>query len=337
MKLSTGLLAALTLSAMIGLAGRAQASPAKTPPAKAPAKVYSSEVRDRQAKSLMRLSDNNFTPEQVEFLSSTCEVWCACGRQAEARAIMKRVLRSNNAGAHAYCAMGVTYLNEADDNRELVFARKYMNEAIKLDPNFSQAYFRLAVIEQRLDHFPESLRLLDKALSLKNPYLPAWSTKAVILSSLGRFAEAYQAACQGEKLMPKDYDALTIKAGILIQIGKPYEAALLYKHVYETVHKSDYILHQLISCLDESGHYEEALAELKTLIILTPSDSDTYRLRAGIYRKMKNYPAALKDMNLVVELEPSSTAFKERAKIFELMGKSDKAKADLQAAAKLVE
>ncbi|MBP6745146.1 hypothetical protein KA344_07915 [bacterium] len=65
MKLSTGFLAALTLSVMIGLTGRAQASPAKTP-----AKVYSSEVRDRQATCLMRLSDNNFTPEQVEFLSS---------------------------------------------------------------------------------------------------------------------------------------------------------------------------------------------------------------------------------------------------------------------------
>lgn len=33
----------------------------------------------------------------------------------------------------------------------------------------------------------------------------------------------------------------------------------------------------------------------------------------------------------------TNTAFKERAKIFELMGKSDKAKADLSAAPKLVE
>jgi tetratricopeptide (TPR) repeat protein len=303
-----------------------------------PAKALPSGLgRDLQVRHLMRLSDNNFSPEQVEFISGACQGWAENGRQSEARSIMQRVLKSRHAGAHAYCTMGLTYLNEAEDNSELAIARKYINQAIKLDPNFSQAYFRLAIVEQRSDHCTEALRLLDKALSLKDPYLPGWSTKAGILSSMGRSADAYKAACQAEKLMPQDYTALCSKAGILEQIGKPYEAALLYKRVYDKVYKSDYLLHQLINCLDESGHYEEALVELKTLITLTPADSDSYRLRAGIYRKMRNYDAALKDMNRAVELEPSSIAFKERAKIFELMGKADKARLDLQSAAKFVE
>jgi tetratricopeptide (TPR) repeat protein len=337
MRLSTVMLATLalflTLSGTVAAALGAPVSPNHLPPR---ARSFALE-RDRQVRNIMLSRDNNFTPEQVHFLSSTCQVWADSGRQIEARAIMQRVLKSKNADALAHCTMGVTYLNETDDNSELVLGRKYINEAIRLDPNFSQAYFRLAVVEQRSDHFPEALRLLDKALSLKDPYLPSWSTKAVILSSQGRFAEAYKAACQAEKLMPNDYDAVTIKAGVLVQIGKPYEAAMLYKHVYETLHQSDYILHQLINCLAESHHYEEALAELKTLITLTPNDSDTYRLRADIYRKMKNYDAALKDMNRAVDLEPSSTAFKERAKIFELMGKPDKARADLQSAIKISE
>lgn len=285
----------------------------------------------------MRISDNNFSREQVEFICDTCQGWAEAGRQTEAREIMLRVLKSPNAGAHAYCTMGTTYLNEVEDNNDLTSARKYLNQALKIDPNFSQSYFRLAVVEQRSDHGPEALRLLDKALSLKDPYLPAWSAKAGLLSSMGRSAEAYKAACQAEKLMPEDYNALTTKAGILEQIGKPYEAALLYKRVYDTVHRSDFLLHQSIKCLDESGHYEEALTQLKTLFSLTPSDSDTYRLRSGIYRKMKRYDDALKDMNRVLELEPSSVAYKERARIFELMGNSQKARLDLQSAAKLTE
>lgn len=336
MRLSTGVPTALAV--IFILSGMTAASCAPTSPQTTKPKMRSRDSeRDRQARSLILRNNNNFSREQMEFLSNTCQAWSDAGRQSEARVIMQRVIKSKNADAHAYCTMGVTYMSEAEDNSELAFARKYINEAIKLDPNFSQAYFRLAVIEHRLNHFPEALRLLDKALSMKDPYLPAWSTKAVILSSMGRFADAYKAACQAATLMPQNYDALTIKAGILIQIGKPYEAAQLYKHVYQTVHKSDYLLHQMITCLDESGHYDEALAELKTLLTLTPDDPDSYRTRAGIYRKTKNYEAALKDMNRAVELEPSSTALKERARIFELMGKPDKAKADMQAAAKLLE
>jgi tetratricopeptide (TPR) repeat protein len=153
---------------------------------------------------------------------------------------------------------------------------------------------------------------------------------------MGRTDEAYKAACQAEDLMPNDAGVLWSKAGIMEQMGKHYEAAMTFEKSYQ-FYQSDWLLHQIIHCLDESGHYEEALVELKKLFVLTPSDADAYRLRAGIYRKMKRYDESLKDMNRAIELEPSSIAYKERAKIFELTGKPDKARADLQAAAKLVE
>jgi tetratricopeptide (TPR) repeat protein len=285
----------------------------------------------------MHRYDNNFTREQVALITSRCEDWVNYERQTEARQVMQRLLQSKYCGAYQYCILGATYISDIEDNSDFPSARKYLDQALKLDPNFAQTYFRLAVIELSSNRTTEALRLLDKALSFKTAsYSRAWIAKANVLATMGRTDEAYKAACQAEDLMPNDAGVLWSKAGIMEQMGKHYEAAMTFEKSYQ-FYQSDWLLHQIIHCLDESGHYEEALVELKKLFVLTPSDADAYRLRAGIYRKMKRYDESLKDMNRAIELEPSSIAYKERAKIFELTGKPDKARADLQAAAKLVE
>lgn len=301
-----------------------------------PAQKYAA-ARESRFKRLAARPDNNFSAEDVEFLSQYCQDWSGGGHQDESRAIMQRVLKSPNVSAHAYCSMATTYLNEVEEESELQAARKYLAMALKKDPGFSQAYYRLALVEQRSEHPAEALRQVEKALSMKDPFLPAWGTKAALLSSMGHVKEAYQTVCYAEKVIPDDYATLCTKAGILQQMGKPYEAALTYKRVYTNLYKSDYLMHLIVNCLYQSGHYEEALEELKTLIKITPGDSDNYRMRASILAKYKRFGEALKDINHALELEPSSIAYKERAKIYEQMGKPDKARADLQAAAKLVE
>lgn len=292
---------------------------------------------EKRFRKILSRRDNDFSTEEVKTLTDVCEAWLKNGKQMEARRIMARVLKSNHCGAYQYCVMGASYIGEVEDSSDFVSARKYLNLALKADPNFAQTYYSLALVEQGSNHHTEALKLLDKALSFGDKsYQPAWKTKASVLSALGRKEEAYKAACEAEKRAPNDAGALWVKAGILEQMGKPYEAAKLYQKSYQ-FYQSDWLLHQIIHCLDESKHYDEALLEIKKLMVMTPDDPDAYRLRANIYSKQAKLDKALTDMNKVIEMEPTSVAYKDRANIYKLMNKPDKAKLDLQAAAKLVE
>lgn len=293
--------------------------------------------QEKRFRKILNRRENDFSSEEVKTLTDVCEAWLKNGKQMEARRIMARVLKSNHCGAYQYCVMGASYIGEVEDSSDFVSARKYLNLALKADPNFAQTYYSLALVEQGSNHHTEALKLLDKALSFGDKsYHPAWKTKASVLSALGRKEEAYKAACEAEKRAPNDAGALWVKAGILEQMGKPYEAAKLFQKSYQ-FYQSDWLLHQIIHCLDESKHYDEALVEIKKLMVMTPDDPDAYRLRANVYRKQGQLEKALVDMNKVIEMEPTSVAYKDRANIYKLLNKPDKAKLDLQAADKLIE
>lgn len=293
--------------------------------------------QEKRFRMTLSRRNNDFSAAEVKTLTDVCEGWLKNSKQIEARKVMTRVLKSNHCGAYQYCVMGASFIGEVEDSSDFASARKYLNQALKADPSFAETYFCLALVEQGANHHTEALKLLDKALSFGDKsYHPAWKTKASVLSALGRKEEAYKAACQAEKLSPHDAGALWVKAGILEQMDKPYEAAKLYQKSYQ-FYQSDWLLHQIIHCLEESKHYDEALLEIKKLMLMTPDDPDAYRLRANIYRKQARLDKALADMNKVIEMEPTSVAYKDRANIYKLMNNPDKAKLDLQAAAKLIE
>ena len=67
------------------------------------------------------------------------------------------------------------------------------DEAIRLNPDFSLAWYHKGLILSQLNRFEEALHAYDEAIRLDPDYAPAWSDKGFTLRQLNRFEEALTA------------------------------------------------------------------------------------------------------------------------------------------------
>jgi len=293
-------------------------------------------VNEARYKKLIFSHKNSFTPDEVMFLCIIGENFQDNKHIAEAKVIFEKLRKANCITPDVLCGSAFTYMDDLDDTADADKAQKFLKQAIALDKNCSKAYCRLAEIALLQDRLEEALTYVNQSLKCPVKYNSAYLVKARVLNMLKRYDQAYSAALDAEKYFGKFVSVYSTKAGILEQMGRYSEAAEAFRQS-DRFHSSDWVRHQIINCLIKAGKPEEALKETGRLLAMVPNDPDVFRLRSSIYKQLKNYPAALKDLDKVIAIEPSSIAYKERADLYARMGNMEKSKADLVAARKILE
>jgi len=286
--------------------------------------------------SLLYNHKNVYSEDEIQFLCDCGEWLIAHHEIGQARLLYERLRKSNRVTPYVLCGLAATYMDEMDETVDAATATKFLNQALAIDNQCSRAYCRLAEISLLQDRLEESLSLADKALKCPVVFGNAYLVKARAQTMLKRYEQAYKSVLDAEKYYGRYASVFNTKGGILEQLGRNQEAADAFRSGFKS-HPSDWTQHQIINCLLKAGKDEEALKETARLISIAPGDADVYRLRASIYKKLKNYPAALKDLDRTIDMEPSSVAYKERADVYNKLGKPDKSKADLAAARKILE
>jgi tetratricopeptide (TPR) repeat protein len=74
-----------------------------------------------------------------------------------------------NAKMATYAAVAILHASQADQN--LTQAHTLLASAIAADPNYSEAYLRMGVLEQARQHWAESAAALERSIAL-NPTAP---------------------------------------------------------------------------------------------------------------------------------------------------------------------
>lgn len=293
-------------------------------------------VVEARYKKLMSNRKNSYTAEEVSCLCIVGEQFRENKHIGEAKAIFEKLRKANCITPDVLCGSAVTYMDDLNDTADAVKAISFLNQAIAIDKNCSKAYCRLAEIALLQNRLEPALAFANQALKCPVKYPFAYLVKARVLNMLKRYEQAYQAALDAEKYYGKCVAVYSTKAGILEQLGRNSEAADAYRQSDQR-HPCDWARHQIVNCLMKAGKPEEALKETARLMAIVPDDPDVFRLRSSIYKKLKNYPAALKDLDKAIASEPSSIAYKERADLHARMGNVEKSKADLAAAKKILE
>ncbi|MCF0215628.1 MAG: tetratricopeptide repeat protein [Fibrobacteraceae bacterium] len=81
---------------------------------------------------------------------------------------------------------------------------------------------------------------------------------------------------------------------------------------------------------EAKGDYEAALGEYRSMLADNPQNADAYFAAAEVRVKMKDYVGALANYRLAYRYTPTmSKAYEGAAKVYELLGQKDKAKAEL--------
>ena len=293
-------------------------------------------VNDSRYKKLIFNHKNSYTPDEVVFLCIIGEQFRENKHISEAKVVFEKLRKANCITPDVLCGSAFAYMDDLDDTADADKAQKFLKQAIAIDKNCSKAYCRLAEIALLQDRLEEALTYVEQSVKCPVKYNYAYLVRARVLTMLKRYDQAYKAALDAEKYYGKFVSVYSTKAGILEQMGRYAEATEAFRQS-DRYHPCDWARHQIINCLIKAGKPEEALKETARLMAIVPNDPDAFRLRSSIYKQLKNYPAALKDLDKAITLEPSSIAYKERADLYSRMGKVEKSKADLAAARKILE
>jgi tetratricopeptide (TPR) repeat protein len=105
-------------------------------------------------------------------------------------------------------------------------------------------YNNLALVQLELGNHQLALTDIETAIKIDSDYTTAWSTKGLILETVGRDEESLSAYDQATKIDPEDYTVWTNRAFVLNKLGRDEEAkqslgtALKIKPDYEPAKNS---------------------------------------------------------------------------------------------------
>jgi tetratricopeptide (TPR) repeat protein len=242
-----------------------------------------------------------------------------------------------------------------------------LDQAIKLDPNFAQAFAWRGRAYNLLGLYPQALSDLNEALEIdqKNilallnrgyvryalkdngggladlntvteldPSNPgAFASRALIYSDMGEQDRALTELSKSAQLGP-NYAPAYGNLGFVDNKLQQYDKAIV--DYTKALKISPYIANYLSGrgfAYFKLGEQNLALADLNAALGINPKSSRGLAIRGRIYLDQGKYDAAIRDFSDVLSFEPRNVvALVQRARAYELSRNLDGARADFQAA-----
>ncbi|MCC7529383.1 MAG: tetratricopeptide repeat protein [Candidatus Melainabacteria bacterium] len=279
------------------------------------------------------------TAKNAEQMFSVANQLHEQGKGREACEILTVICNSKYANCETLCSLAdysTDQMGESDPSHPV---EKILEQAIKLDPKCSRAWTLLADTSFKKGDIAKAIRYSDKSISVSQPKAPyhlAYMVRAAVLAQVERYDEALECVVKAEKPAGYRAELWRIKGSILENLKRYSEAAASYRKAISTSNQSiDWTTFQIVRCLEKQNLNKEAISELCALIKTNPADAEAYRVRASLKVKVNDLNGAIGDLSKVLELEPTTKSYLERAKLYERTGKKELSKKDMQAAEKL--
>jgi len=197
-----------------------------------------------------------------------------------------------------YVNRGFAYFSKGDYSRALAD----FNQAIQLQPNFTDAYFNRSAVYYIQQDYDRALADLNRVIQLRPDFALAYAKRGS-----GYFFK-------------DDYDRALSDLNRAIQLQPDSE--LFHSMRGEVYAKQD--------------DFDHAIADFDQAIKLQPNLADAYRSRGRSYREQGNYDHAIADYTQAIKLEPSHAgSYNSRGWTYAQKGDCDRAITDLNQALKL--
>lgn len=114
--------------------------------------------------------------------------------------------------------------NREFDNKNYEKASEYFSNAIRLKPDYADAYYNSGITKAKLGQYPEAIVDFNEVIRLKPDDVEAYSNRGTLKVKLEQYAEAISDFDKAISLKPDDADACFNKACALALMNKPDEA-----------------------------------------------------------------------------------------------------------------
>ncbi len=250
------------------------------------------------------------------------------GKYVEATKLFRAVQSRHPNDVNVLCQLGFSYERNFNDGSSVSNAQKCFERVIQLDPQQGEAYLGMALCFDSRGEYHKGIEYATKALTAKKPDLEGYLERAGALSNLKRDQEALvDIETYIKKKNSKDPEVLLQKATILENLKRFDLAIIEYRALLKSKYE-DSLVYREVACLQAMHKPEEAIISISGLIKKNKQDDSSYLTRARLYESIGKHNEALADYSTAIELQPSTTALKERACVYDKIGKKDLAEKD---------
>ena len=172
-------------------------------------------------------------------------------------------------------------------------AESFTRKAIKIKPDFAEAYANLGSILINSGKSKEAEILTRKAIELKHNLANAHLNLGTLLNDLGQLQEAEKSIRKAIDIEPNSAEAYSNLGGILLDLGNIREAKIYLKKAIKLNPNLAEAYTNLGGILLDNGNLKEAETSARKAIELKPNLAIAYSNLGGILKKLEEYNDAI--------------------------------------------
>jgi predicted O-linked N-acetylglucosamine transferase (SPINDLY family) len=150
------------------------------------------------------------------------------------------------------------------------------DDAIKLNPDYAEAFYNRATVLQQQAKPEQALAAYGRALELRDDYPDAMNNAGIVLVELGRTGDAIDLYRRLLERMPGHADASNNMGTALLAEGRPEQARAAFEQAL--THKPDFpeAFYNLGNAQRELGDLREAIAAYRNALRLQPDYTEAF-------------------------------------------------------------
>lgn len=208
-------------------------------------------------------------------------------------------------------------------------ARDFYNEALKIDPDFAEAYYNRGITFQMVADYPQAIQDFTRAISIHPDYADAYYQRSLAYLDHG---ENYNSLEDAKYLIQLEQSA---RGQFLLGLG--YEALANYKEALKAFSNGLQLDEDNIDLYVNRatiyyylGEMESSLADLKVAESLNSKEPNIYNLYSMIAFDQENYQAAYDRVQQAIALNSSQPFFYNNRGLYQLyLGKLEEGLEDI--------
>jgi tetratricopeptide (TPR) repeat protein len=221
-------------------------------------------------------------------------------------------LWENNTAKHPNDPLGWSNLGLAyDDLEEFEKSAQAYAQSIKVDPDYFDANFNLAVASNKLKRYDDAIRMFTRATEIKPEFAESWYGRAQVYLTKGDYPKAIADIEKYGQLAPKT-EAHRVQA----TLGMAYASAGQHERALEAFDKAiqakpdpDHYFRKGNS-LAPLGRMNEAIEAYDAALKLKPDFADAVNNKGNAYASMNKFPEALAAFDKAIQLKPEAANYR---------------------------
>jgi len=163
-------------------------------------------------------------PSELILWRNKADILLAMGRYKESVDSCDRALQIDDKNADVWNIKGLAFFIKLKNYEE---ALKCFNKALKIHPNFDEAWLNKSQVLSKLGKYIEAVKCVEKAVEINPKRAGSWEVLndlSAYLTEIGEFKKAVECIDKATQLEPSNSMLWNNKAGILIVLKKFEEA-----------------------------------------------------------------------------------------------------------------